>query len=118
MPDATCMMDVDPVTVEVVGNALASIADEMGETLVRASYSTNIKERRDCSTVLFEADGRTLCQAEHIPIHLGSLMGVVETILDRHDVTDFAEGDMFIGNEAYIDIWREWPGIQGVTDQL
>ena len=101
MSDAACMVAVDPVTVEVVGNALASIAEEMGETLVRASYSTNIKERRDCSTVIFDADGRTLCQAEHIPIHLGSLMGVVETILDRHDVTDIAEGDMFIGNDAY-----------------
>ena len=92
---------VDPVTVEVIGNAIASIADEMGETLIRAAYSTNIKERRDCSTVLFDAQGRTLYQAEHIPIHLGSLMGVVSAILERHDVLDIAEGDLFIGNDAY-----------------
>ncbi len=92
---------IDPVTVEVIGNAIASIADEMGETLIRASYSTNIKERRDCSTVIFDATGRTLYQAEHIPIHLGSLMGVVEEILARHDVADIAPGDMFIGNDAY-----------------
>lgn len=92
---------VDPVTVEVIGNAIASIADEMGETLIRASYSTNIKERRDCSTVIFDATGRTLYQAEHIPIHLGSLMGVVSSILERHDVSEIAEGDLFIGNDAY-----------------
>ena len=101
MADTTAIATVDPVTVEVIGNAIASIADEMGETLVRASYSTNIKERRDCSTVIFDAAGRTLYQAEHIPIHLGSLMGVVEAILKRHDISDISEGDMFIGNDAY-----------------
>jgi N-methylhydantoinase B len=94
-------MALDPITVEVIGAAIASIADEMGETLIRAAFSTNIKERRDCSTVIFDARGRTLYQAEHIPIHLGSLMGVVEAIVERHDVIDMAEGDMFIGNDAY-----------------
>lgn len=92
---------VDPVTVEVIGNAISSIAEEMGETLIRASYSTNIKERRDCSTVLFDARGRTLYQAEHIPIHLGSLMGVVEAILERFPADQIREGDVFIGNDAY-----------------
>ena len=62
------MTPVDPITVEVIGNAIASIADEMGEILIRASYSTNIKERRDCSTALFDRQGNTLCQAEHIPL--------------------------------------------------
>ena len=92
---------IDLVTVEVIGNAIASIADEMGETLIRASYSTNIKERRDCSTIIFDAAGRTLYQAEHIPMHLGSLMGVVAEILVRHDLASIAEGDIFIGNDAY-----------------
>ena len=54
---------LDPVTVEVIGSALASIADEMCEALVRASHSTNVKERRDCTTALFDADGRSLCEA-------------------------------------------------------
>lgn len=101
MPDDTRTAAIDPITVEVIGNAIASIADEMGEVLVRASYSTNIKERRDCSTVIFDAAGRTLYQAEHIPMHLGSLMGVVSCILERYDVADIAEGDMYIGNDAY-----------------
>ena len=56
----------DPITVELIGSSLASITEEMGEALVRASFSTNIKERRDCSTALFDRQGRTLCQAEHI----------------------------------------------------
>ena len=92
---------VDPITVEVIGNALSSIVEEMGETLVRAAYSTNVKERRDSSTCLFDARGRTLCQAMHIPMHLGSLIGVVEHVIARHPLAAIREGDVFIGNDAY-----------------
>jgi len=92
---------VDPITIEVIGNALSSIVEEMGETLVRAAYSTNVKERRDSSTCLFDAQGRTLCQAMHIPIHLGSLMGIVEHVTARHPLADIREGDVFVGNDAY-----------------
>jgi N-methylhydantoinase B len=94
-------MRVDPITVEVIGNALSSIVEEMGETLVRAAYSTNVKERRDSSTCLFDVQGRTLCQAMHIPMHLGSLMGVVEHVTARHPLAGIREGDVFIGNDAY-----------------
>ena len=92
---------MDPITVEVIGNALSSIVEEMGETLVRAAYSTNVKERRDSSTCLFDARGRTLCQAMHIPMHLGSLMGVVEHVTARHPLALIREGDVFVGNDAY-----------------
>ncbi len=92
---------VDPITVELIGNALNSIVEEMGETLIRAAYSTNIKERRDCSTALFDAKGRTLVQAEHIPIHLGSFIGVIEAVIDRVDLEEIRDGDVFIGNDAY-----------------
>ncbi|MBN8889430.1 MAG: hydantoinase B/oxoprolinase family protein, partial [Rhodospirillales bacterium] len=92
---------VDPITVEVIGSAFASIAEEMGEALVRASYSTNIKERRDCSTALFDTEGNTLCQAEHIPMHLGSFIGILPHILKRHPVGDMRPGDVFAGNDAY-----------------
>ena len=93
---------LDPITVEVIGAALMSIVDETGEALVRASYSTNVKERRDCSTALFDRVGRTLCQAEHIPIHLGSFIGIVGKILELHDPAEMAPGDVFIGNDAYM----------------
>ena len=92
---------VDPITVEVIGSALSSITEEMGEALVRASYSTNIKERRDCSTALFNVRGDTLCQAEHIPMHLGSFIGIIPHIIKRHLVGDMQPGDVFVGNDAY-----------------
>jgi N-methylhydantoinase B len=95
------MAAVDPITVEVIGSALTSIVEEMGEALVRASYSTNIKERRDCSTALFDANGNTLCQAEHIPMHLGSFIGIIPHIMKRNRLEDLHPGDVFIGNDAY-----------------
>ncbi|WP_089176736.1 hydantoinase B/oxoprolinase family protein [Bosea sp. AS-1] len=98
---ASASVSVDPITVEVIGSSFASIAEEMGEALVKASYSTNIKERRDCSTALFDVEGQTLCQAEHIPMHLGSFIGIIPHILKRHSVADMKPGDVFIGNDAY-----------------
>ena len=92
---------LDPITVEVIGAALSSIVEETGEALIRASYSTNIKERRDCSTALFDTAGNTLCQAEHIPIHLGSFIGIVPHIMKKHRVEDMQPGDVFVGNDAY-----------------
>ncbi len=92
---------LDPITIEVIGAALSSIVEETGEALIRASYSTNIKERRDCSTALFNAEGETLCQAEHIPIHLGSFIGIISQIMKKHRVEDMRPGDVFVGNDAY-----------------
>jgi len=92
---------LDPITVEVIGSALSSITEEMGEALVRSSYSTNIKERRDCSTALFDLKGMTLCQAEHIPMHLGSFLEFIPHILRRHPVEEMQPGDVFMGNDAY-----------------
>jgi N-methylhydantoinase B len=93
--------EVDPITVEVISSAFASIVEEMGELLIRSSHSTNIKERRDCSTALLDADGELLCQAEHIPMHLGSFLGVVPNILKRHPLEGIAPGDVFIANDPY-----------------
>ncbi|HVY14084.1 MAG TPA: hydantoinase B/oxoprolinase family protein [Rhodopila sp.] len=92
---------INPITIEVIGSALSSIVEEMGEALVRASYSTNIKERRDCSTALFDLEGRTLCQAEHIPMHLGSFLDLIPHIMKRHPIQDMRPGDVFVGNDAY-----------------
>ena len=92
---------IDPITVEVIGSALSSIVEEMGEALIRASYSTNIKERRDCSTALFDLDGKTLCQAEHIPMHLGSFLDLIPHIMKRHPRAGMRPGDVFCGNDAY-----------------
>lgn len=101
-PSARTAPALDPITVEVIGAALESIVEETGEALIRASHSTNIKERRDCSTALFDRQGRTLCQAEHIPIHLGSFIGIVPKILELHRPEEMRPGDAFVANDAYV----------------
>ncbi|MEY9543127.1 N-methylhydantoinase B [Bradyrhizobium diazoefficiens] len=92
---------LNPITVEVIGSALESTVDEMGEALVRASHSANIKERRDCSTAIFDPEGRVLCQAEHIPLHLGSFIDFVPLLLKRYRIQEISAGDVFVGNDPY-----------------
>ncbi len=81
-------MSVDAVTLEVARNRLAAVADEMGVVLRRTAYSPNIKERADCSAAVFVPSGEMLAQAEHIPVHLGSIPALVAAVLER-----FGEGD-------------------------
>ena len=88
---------LDPVTLSVLASALAGIAEEMGAVLIRGSYSSNIKERRDCSTALFEAKGRMVAQAEHIPVHLGAMPEAVAAIMERGP----EPGDVFAINDPY-----------------
>ncbi|MCT2584482.1 hydantoinase B/oxoprolinase family protein [Actinophytocola sp. S1-96] len=92
---------MDQVTVQVIGNAMLSVAEEMGAVLRRASYSTNIKERADCSTALFDARGRLVAQAEHIPIHMGSMKGLVTELLDTVGADGLRDGDVYITNDPY-----------------
>jgi len=93
---------IDPITVEVIGNALLATAESMGATLIKSAFSPNIKERRDCSTALFDSCGVTIAQAEHIPLHLGSLIGVVNTILQQYSTEEIMEGDVFVANDPYV----------------
>lgn len=92
---------MDRITLDVIGAGLLSIAEEMGEALIKSSYSSNIKERQDCSTAIFDARGEVIAQAEHIPMHLGSLLGVVQEILARYPASALAPGDVFISNDPY-----------------
>ena len=93
---------LDAVLVEVIGSALSTIVEEMSETLVKAAFSPNIKERRDCTAGLFDAEGRGIAQDEGgSPLHLGSLMGIVAAINTRFPVDEIAEGDIFISNDPY-----------------
>jgi N-methylhydantoinase B len=89
-----------------MGSALRSIAEEMGAVLVRSSFSANIKERRDCSTALFDEHGRMIAQAEHIPVHLGAMPDAVAAVRaaepGRHDV--FIVNDPFTGGTHLPDI--------------
>ena len=88
---------LDPVTLSVLSSALAGIAEEMGAVLIRAAYSSNIKERRDCSTALFDARGRMVVQAEHIPVHLGAMPEAVAAVMAK----DPQPGDVFAVNDPY-----------------
>lgn len=106
---------IDVVKVELIGSALTSISEEMGEALVRASYSPNIKERRDCTTCVFDADGLALAQAEHIPIHLGSLMGIISAIMNNYPRETIRDGDTFIGNDPHTGGGTHLPDIVLVT---
>ncbi|MEF3331107.1 hydantoinase B/oxoprolinase family protein [Oceanobacillus oncorhynchi] len=92
---------IDPIMIEVLSNALLSVAEEMGVTLVKTSYSTNIKERKDSSTAIFNEKGETIAQAAAIPIHLGSMLGICKEILKKFDLEDIHPGDMFIANDPY-----------------
>ncbi len=74
---------MDAVTLEVTRNALIGVAEEAGVALRRTAYSPNIKERVDCSAALFDPDGEMVAQAEHIPVHLGSMPASVAAALDR-----------------------------------
>jgi len=89
--------DVDPVTLEILRNQLESVAAEMGHVLIRGAYSPNIKERQDCSTALFDADGRMIAQAEHIPVHLGAMPDAVAVVLEK----DPKPGDVFVVNDPF-----------------
>jgi N-methylhydantoinase B len=91
------MSDIDPVELEILRNQLESVAEEMGEVLVQGAYSPNITERRDCSTALFDADGRLVAQAEHIPVHLGAMPEAVRTVLSREP----GPGDVFALNDPF-----------------
>jgi N-methylhydantoinase B len=89
--------DVDPVTLEILRNQLEGIAEEMGQVLIRGAYSPNIKERQDCSTALFDANGRMIAQAEHIPVHLGAMPEAVDAIRDE----DPEPGEVWALNDPF-----------------
>src|SRR5207244_1129374 len=73
------------IELQVVTGALRAACAEMGVALVRSAHSANIKERRDASTGLFDADGQMIMQAEHIPVHLGSMPAAVAAVVgERH----------------------------------
>ena len=73
-----------PIELQVIGASLRAIAEEMGAVLIRSAFSANIKERRDCSTALFDERGRMVTQAEHIPVHLGAMPEAVAAVM-AHD---------------------------------
>jgi N-methylhydantoinase B len=96
------MKKADPITLEVMRNAFQSVAEEMGAALIRTALSTNIKDRRDCSTAIYTPQGELVSQAEHIPLHLGLMVSVVKKTLKAYPVKKLAAGDAIITNDPYV----------------
>ena len=90
-------MKLDPLQLTVMANAFAMIAEEMGAVLVRGALSPNIRERRDASSALFDADGRMVAQAAHIPVHLGAMPESVRAVRACAPKA----GDVFLLNDPY-----------------
>ena len=97
----------DPITLEVARSRFASLADEMGSMLKRTAHSPNIKERADCSVAVFMPEGEMLAQAEHIPVHLGSMPASVQAVIDRFDPEpglQYAVNDPYAGGTHLNDL--------------
>jgi N-methylhydantoinase B len=88
---------LDPIALQVVAGGLRAGCEEMGAVLVRSAHSANIKERRDCSTALFDPAGEMVMQAEHIPVHLGAMPAAVAAVRDEDHAPDVA----WILNDPY-----------------
>ncbi len=96
------MHGVDQIKLEVMKNAYQSITEEMGAVLIRSAYSTNIKDRRDCSCALYNPDGHIIAQAEHIPLHLGAMACAVKGTLKELPVQSLSPGDAVMMNDPYL----------------
>ncbi len=94
----------DRITTEIVKNALVYASEEMGIALRNSAYSPNIKERLDHSCALFDRTGRLIAQAEHIPVHLGSLPWGMRRMLEiiQREYGGPREGEMWVANDPYI----------------
>jgi len=93
-------MNYDPIRLEIYKNLFAAIAEEMGTVLRKASYSPNIKERRDYSCAIFDEIGRMIAQAAHIPVHLGSMPLSVKAAIE-HFAGDLQPGDVVVLNDPF-----------------
>src|SRR5579859_2499699 len=91
---------VDPVTVSVVQHRLRAIVEEMGEAMLRTSYSQILNSSRDFSTAICDLEGRLIAQAEHVPIHVGALPFAARAVSEFFQ-GDIHQGDVFLLNDPY-----------------
>ena len=91
---------IDPATLQIWISRVTGVADEMGAVLRRAAYSPNIKERADCSCAVFTPDGVLLGQAEHIPVHLGSMPAAVRAAIDARG-PELGPGEQVVLNDPF-----------------
>lgn len=106
---------LDPITTEVIGNLLMSVAEEMATTLERTAFSPNIKARGDCSTAIFDRHGSVVAQAYRIPAHLGSMLGLLGEVTKRVPIDSIRPGDVFMANDPYSGGGQHLPDISVVS---
>ena len=95
------MTMLTPIEGELLRNGLTSICDEMFLAIMKSAYSTNIKERHDHSAAIFDAEGQVVVQGESLPLHLASMLGLVEVVLERYGIKGIKPGDMFLSNDPF-----------------
>ena len=96
------MTEIDPITAEVIGRRFQAATDEMLVTLVKTAFSPNVKERRDCSAASFDVNGDLVSLSAVAPMHLSSLMGMVQNIVKRFPLEGIRPGDMYLTNDPYV----------------
>src|SRR5690625_5061976 len=94
--------EIDLITTEVIFNSVYGISKEIGTTLISYRYSSNLKQRVDCSKSMLTVNGEVIAQAPRIHIHLGSMIGTVENLLDVYPLEEMSPNDMFISNDPYV----------------
>jgi N-methylhydantoinase B len=96
------ILPIDPITIEILNNALGSVVDETFVALMKSAYSQNIKERRDHSCALVDTQGRLIAQARlALPIHLGSIKGLMRALLGKVPLADMRPGDIYAANDPF-----------------
>ncbi len=90
----------DPVTFEVLKNSMISYAREMSLSLQRTAFSPNIKERRDCSSAIFDSRGNLVAQSKDIPVHLGAMPLSVKSCIDQLG-SSLSDGEMVLHNDPF-----------------
>lgn len=88
---------MDAVSLQIMANAVRAVAEEMEAAMIRSAYSPNITERRDCSTAIFDAEGRMVVQSASIPVHLGAMPESVAAVRDR----GARSGEIWAVNDPY-----------------
>jgi N-methylhydantoinase B len=105
----------DTIYMSLVHERLLAVAEDVGHILIRGAFSSNIKERRDCSTAIFDAAGRLVAQADHMPIHIGSLLWGTRAILARYRPEEIRDGDAFVMNDPYLAGGTHLPDISVIS---
>ncbi|MBI4183536.1 MAG: hydantoinase B/oxoprolinase family protein [Proteobacteria bacterium] len=96
------MAGIDQITTEVIAHRFRAATDEMLAALVKTAYSPNVKERRDCSVAAFDGRGNLISMSAVAPIHLSSLMGMIQNLARRFPLETMRPGDVYLTNDPYV----------------